>query len=58
MGDPAPMIEVLGLLLATLVGTLRRRQRLLLENLLLRQQLQVALRCQRRPRLHTRDRGR
>ena len=49
------MIEFLGLLLVTLVGTLRSRQRLLLENLLLRQQLQVALRCQRRSRLRTRD---
>jgi putative transposase len=49
------MIELLGLLLATLVGTLRSRQRLLLENLLLRQQLQVALRCQRHPRLRTLD---
>ncbi len=49
------MIELLGLLLATLVGTLRSRQRLLLENLLLRQQLQVALRNQRHPRLRTRD---
>src|SRR6266536_3401879 len=50
------MIELLRLLLATLVGSLRSRQRLLLENLLLRQQLQVALRSQRRPRLRARDR--
>ena len=49
------MIEFLGLLLVTLVGTLRSRQRLLLENLLLRQQLQVALRAQHRPRLRIRD---
>ena len=49
------MIELLGLLLATLVSLLRSRQRLLLENLLLRQQLQVALRSQPRPRLRTRD---
>jgi hypothetical protein len=49
------MIELLGLLLATLASPLRSRQRLLLENLLLRQQLQVALRGQRRPRLRTRD---
>jgi putative transposase len=53
--DPAPMIELLGLLLAALIDALRSRQRLLLENLLLRQQLQVALRNQRRPRLRTRD---
>src|SRR2546430_17010457 len=49
------MIELVGLLGATLVGALRSRQRLLLENLLLGQQLQVALRSQRRPRLHIRD---
>jgi putative transposase len=49
------MIELLRLLLATLAGALRSRQRLLLENLLLRQQLQVALRSQRRPRLRIRD---
>ena len=39
IGDPAPMIELLGLLLATLGSVLRSRQRLLVENLLLRQQL-------------------
>ncbi len=49
------MIELLRLLLATLTGALRSRQRLLLENLLLRQQLQVALRSQHRPRLRARD---
>ena len=49
------MIELLGLLLATLGRVFRSRRRLILENLLLRQQLQVALRCQRRPRLRTRD---
>jgi hypothetical protein len=49
------IIELLGFLLATLASVLRSRQRLLLENLLLRQQLQVALRGQRRPRLRTRD---
>ena len=43
------------LLLATLASALRSHERLLVENLLLRQQLQVALRCQRRPRLRTRD---
>ena len=37
IGDPASMIELLGLLLATLAGVFRSRQRLLLENLLLRQ---------------------
>jgi putative transposase len=49
------MIELIRLLLATLAGALRSRQRLVLENLLLRQQLQVALRSQLRPRLHARD---
>jgi hypothetical protein len=49
------MIELLGLLLATLGSVFRSRKRLILENLLLRQQLQVALRCQRRPRVRTRD---
>jgi len=38
-----------------LSAVFRRRHDLLLENLLLRQQLQVALRPQRRPRLHTWD---
>ena len=47
--DPAPMIELFGLLLAALIDALRSRERLLLENLLLRQQLQVALRSRRRP---------
>lgn len=42
------MIELLELLLAALIDALRSRQCLLLENLLLCQQLQVALRCQRR----------
>jgi putative transposase len=49
------MVELLRLLPAALIDALRSRQRLLLENLLLRQQLQVALRNQRRPRLRTRD---
>jgi hypothetical protein len=49
------MIELFGLLLATLASILRSRRRLLLENLLLRQQLQVALRVQPRSRLRTSD---
>jgi hypothetical protein len=49
------MIELLGLLLATVGSLFRSRKRLILEKLLLRQQLQVALRHQRRPRLRTRD---
>jgi len=38
------MLELVRLLLATLVAAVRCRQRLVVENLLLRQQLQVALR--------------
>src|SRR5215470_10773355 len=49
------MLEIIRLLLATLVAAVRCRQRLVVENLLLRQQLQVALRFQRRPRLRARD---
>ena len=33
IGDSAPIMELLGLVLATLVGTLRSRQRLLIEDL-------------------------
>ena len=44
------MIELLELILAALIHAMRSRQCPLLENLLLRQQLQVAFRCcQRRP---------
>ena len=50
------MIELLELLLTTLGSVFRSRKRLILENLLLRQQLQVAIRCQRRPQ--SRSRGR
>ncbi len=49
------MLELLRLLLATLVTAVHRHQRLVVENLLLRQQLQIALRSQRRPRLRARD---
>src|SRR5215470_6222771 len=55
IGDPTAMLELVRLLLATLVAAIHRHQRLLVENLLLRQQLQVALRSQRRPRLQARD---
>jgi hypothetical protein len=47
--------KLLSLLVAVLADALRSRQRLLLENLLLRQQLQVALRPLGRPRLRARD---
>lgn len=49
------MLELVQLALATIVATVRSRRRLVVENLLLRQQLQVALRSQRRPRLRARD---
>src|SRR5262249_60665774 len=49
------MIELLELLPTALGSVFRSRERLILENLLLRQQLQVALRRQRRPRLRSRD---
>ena len=53
--DPTAILELVGLLQATLGAALRSRRRLIVENLLLRQQLQVALRSQRRPRLRARD---
>ena len=49
------MLQLVRLVLATLVATVRSCQRLMVENLLLRQQLQVALRSLRRPRIRTRD---
>ncbi len=49
------MLELCQVLLATLPRALRSRRHLLLENLLLRQQLQVALRPQRRPSLQRWD---
>ncbi len=49
------MLELVRLVEATLAAALRSRRRLDVENLLLRQQLQVALRSQRRPRLQARD---
>ena len=49
------MLELVRPVLATLVSTIRSLQRLVVENLLLRQQLQVALRSRHRPRLRARD---
>jgi hypothetical protein len=40
IGGPTAMLELVRLVLATLVSTIRSRQRLVVENLLLRQQLQ------------------
>jgi len=50
------MLELLRILLPTLSGLCRKRHDLLLENLLLRHQLQVALRSRPRTRLKTSDR--
>ena len=55
IGDPTAMLELFRLFLATLVAGGHSHQRLAVENLLLRQQLQVALRSRRRPRLRARD---
>lgn len=49
------MSELLGVLLGTLGSVFRSRSRLVIENLLLRQQRQVALRGQGLPWLRTRD---
>jgi putative transposase len=50
------MLEILRLLISTLASLARERQDLLVENLLLRHQLEVALRSRPRPKLRTRDR--
>jgi hypothetical protein len=49
------MLELLMLLLGVLPAALRSHRELVLENLLLRHQLAVAVRPRRRPRLRTRD---
>jgi hypothetical protein len=49
------MLELVRLILVTLAVAWRNRQRLVVENLLLRQHLQVALRSQPRSRLRARD---
>src|SRR5689334_10657127 len=49
------MLELVRLVVATLVAAARSRQRLVLENLLLRQQLQVALRSRHHSRLRSSD---
>jgi hypothetical protein len=55
IGDPHLMLEPIRLLPAVVPRALRSRHDLLLENLFLRQQLQVALRSQRRPALRAWD---
>jgi putative transposase len=50
------MLELISLLLPTLARLFRRRHDLVVENLLLRHQLHVALRSRPRPHLKTRDR--
>jgi hypothetical protein len=49
------MFDLVRLAHATLFAAFRSRRRLVVENLLLRQQLQVAIRSQRRPHLRSRD---
>ena len=53
--DPTAMLEPVRLIEEPLVAALRSRRHLVVENLLLRQRLQVTLRSQRRPHLRTRD---
>jgi hypothetical protein len=50
------MLELLRIFLPTLAKLFRKRRDLLVENLLLRHQLQVELRSRPRPDLKTRDR--
>lgn len=50
------MLELISLLLSTPARLIRRQNDLVVENLLLRHQLQVALRSHPRPDLKTRDR--
>ena len=52
---PAVMLELVRLVQATLVAAAGSCRHLVVENLLLRQQAQVALRSQGRPHLGTRD---
>jgi putative transposase len=56
IGDPARMLELLPIFLPTLAKLFRKRRDLLIEILLLRHPLQVALRARPRRRLVTRDR--
>jgi hypothetical protein len=55
IGDPVTMLELISLL-RTLARLFRDRRDLMVENLLLRHQLHVALRSHPRPDLKTRDR--
>ena len=55
-GYASPMVDLLSLLIRSLASLFRSRTALIVENLLLRQQLQVALRPKRRLRLRERDR--
>jgi hypothetical protein len=55
-GYPSAVLELLSLIIAATRSAVRGRNELILENLLLRQQLQVALRPRRRLSLEPRDR--
>jgi putative transposase len=56
VGDHQVMLDWVPLLVGVMLATLRRRHALVLENLLLRQQLSVALQARSHPRLQRRDR--
>ena len=56
IGDHRLVFTCVSLLTGVLCGALRDRRALLLEHLLLRQQLAVALRTRRRPRVRWHDR--
>jgi putative transposase len=56
VSDDRPVFGWVSLLIGVFCGALRDRRALLLENLLLRQQLAVALRSRRRPRVRWHDR--
>jgi hypothetical protein len=50
------MLDVIRILIPTLAAVFHKRHDLVVENLLLRHQLQLALRSRRRPHFKTRDR--
>ena len=56
IGDPPGMLDLFGILLPTLATLFHERHDLVVENLLLRHQRQVALRSRPRPHLNSRDR--
>ena len=55
VGDPTAMLELVRLVQATVIAALGSRRCLVVKYLLLRQQLQVALRSQRRPHVRAQN---